>query len=447
VGGSGRVGIVVAAVVALLGLGACGSDGGRALAPIPSEGTIAMPTRPVIVDPLPEGWSVREVKSSPQLPIAMQTVYLGPDSTLQHGPAIAIAALGVEFGEGLCSRDPQDSEVRFDPKSSYTAFRFEDGNLISFEGERDTDSEERGTVLGRDLDEPTLRRVAQAADFATDTPRIPEGALPDGFEQYVRAPVMPNAAFGQVIELTGPGGGDDGWLEVGAYDGDAASDALARFWGETVVRAKCDDFARVFTTVDGTNVLLRGTAPKAAMEQVAAKLRTTDAAGLAKFSGSVADAPPTSFLSGCQDADPVIDGTRDGVRWIVGVDRTSGSSQLFCTAYVVNGHPEGSVASSSGGPATGSGDVTVLVNGGGTLSVGAAQLVGGTVPRATKRVVITDGQDTTDATLVDPDPAPAPRWYAGMLRSASAVAPGISTLTVVAYDAAGTEIGRYQSPG
>jgi hypothetical protein len=438
---------VVGLLVALLGLAACGSDDGRSVAPIRGDGTIAMPRRPVVVDPLPAGWSVREVKRSPQLPTAMQTVYLGPDSTLEHGTAIAIAALGVEFGEGLCSRDPQDSEVRFDPKSAYTAFRFEDGNLISFEGERDADSEASGMVLGRDLDEPTLRRVAQAADFATDTPRIPEGALPDGFEQYVRAPVMPNAAFGQVIELTGPGGGGDGWLEVGAYDGDAASHAVARFWGDTVVRAKCDDnYSRAFATVDGTNVLLRGTAPKPVMDQIAANLRSTDAAGLAAFSGSVADAPPTSFLSGCQNADPVIDGTRDGVRWIVGVDRRSGSSQLFCTAYVVDGHPEG-VVTSSGGAAPASGGVNLLVNGGATLSVGGAQIVGGTVPRSTRRVVITDGHDTTDAVLVDVDPAPAPRWFAGMLHSSSSVAPGISSLTVIAYDAAGTEIGRSPSTG
>jgi hypothetical protein len=441
------VGIVVGVVVALVSLAACGDDGGRARAPIPGDGTVAMPRRPVIVDPLPAGWSVREVKSSPQLPTEMQTVYLGAGSTLKNGPAIAVAALGTEFGEGLCSRDPEDSEVRFDPQSAYTAFRFQDGDLTSFEGERDADSEESGMVLGRGLDEPTLRRVAQSADFTTDAPRIPKASLPDGFEQYVRAPVTPNAAFGQVIELTGPGGGGDGWLEIGAYDGDAASDALARFWGDTVVRAKCDDgYSRASAIVDGTNVLLRGTAPKPIMEQVVAALRSTDAAGLAKFSGSVADAPPTSFLSGCQDADPVIDGTRDGVRWIVGFDRSSGSSQLFCTAFVVDGHPEGAVTG-SGGPSTGSGGVTVLVNGGATLSVGNAQIVGGTVPRATHRVVISDGQDTADAVLVDADPAPAHRWFAGMLRSPSAAAPGISSLTVIAYDTAGTEIGRFPSPG
>jgi hypothetical protein len=372
-------------------------------------------------------------------------VYLPPGSTLEHGPALAIAALGTEFGEGLCSRDPEDTDVRFDPESAYTASRYEDGNLISFHGERIADSELLGFVLGRDLDAATVHRAARAADFAEASARLPRSALPDGFEQYVRAPVTPNAAFGQVIELSGPDG--QSFIAIGAYDGDSASDALAQFWGHTVVRAKCENYSRTFTTVDGTNVIVQGTAPRSVLDQVATNLETTDAAGLAKFSGRVTDAPPQSFLSGCQNADPVIEGTRDGVRWIVGVDRSSGSSQLFCTAYVVNGHPEGSVASSSGGPAIGSGDVTVLVNGGGTLSVGAAQVVGGTVPRTTERVVITDGQDTTDATLVDPDPAPAPRWYAGMLRSASAVAPGISTLTVVAYDAAGSEVGRYQSPG
>lgn len=439
------MGIAGVVLVALVGLVGCGADEGRALAPIPGDGTVAMPRRPVIVDPLPAGWSVREVKDSPQLPTAMQTVYLAPGSTLEHGPAIAVAALGTEFGEGLCPRDGEPTDVRFSPKTAYTAHRYRFGNLISFEGERERDSEDYGVVLGRDLDEPTLRRVARTADFATDAPRIPKAALPDGFEQYVRAPVTPNAAFGDVIELTGPDG--QSFIEIGAYDGDPASDALSRFWAETVVPATCPNITstHAFTTVAGTNVYLRGSVRRSVLEQAAANLRATDAAGLAAFAGTAAEAPPTSFLSGCRHADLVIDGTRDGVRWIVGVDRTSGSSDLFCTAYVVDGHPEGAVTS-SGGPADRSRGVTVLVNGGSTLSVGNAQFVGGTAPSATKRVVITDGHDTTDAVVVDGDSPSAPRWFAGMLRSPSAAAPGISSLTVIAYDAAGAEIGRYRSP-
>ena len=261
-------------MVALVGLGACGEDGGRSLAPIVGDGTVAVPRQPIIVDPLPTGWSVREVKNSPQLPTEMQTVYLGAGSTLEDGPAIAVAALGVEFGEGLCAPEPvqlEPTDVRFDPESAYTAYRYENGKLISFEGERDAGSEEWGFVLGRDLDEPTLRRVAKAADFATDTPRIPQLRSP----RWLRA-VRPVAGHPQRRvrpghRATGPGGGGNGWLEIGAYDGDAASDAVARFWGDTVVRAKCDDnYRRASATVDGTNVLLLGTAPKPVMETVVA---------------------------------------------------------------------------------------------------------------------------------------------------------------------------------
>jgi hypothetical protein len=447
VGGSGRVvlAMVMAVAVGVVGLGACGSDDGRALAPIPGKGTVAMPRRPVIVDPLPAGWSVREVKTSNALPTEMQTVYLGPGSTLEHGPALAIAALGTEFGEGLCAPGHESTDVRFDPKA-HPALRYEGRNLISFNGERIAGSELWGFVLGRDLDEETVQRGAKGAEFPADGPaRIAASALPAGFEQFARAPVTPNAAFGQVIELTGPDG--QSFVEIGAYDGDAASDAVARFWADTVVRGRCDDrYSRSYATVDGTNVLMRGTAPTSIVQRITAALRSSDPAGLAKFSGSVAGAPASSFLSGCQDADPVIDGTRDGVRWIVGVDRTSGSSRLFCTAYVVNGHPESGVTSSSAGPVTASGPVAVLVSGGGTLSVGGVQLVGGTVPRSTSRVVITDGHDSTEATLVDTESTPGLRWFGGMLLSASKVAPGISSLTVTAYDASGTEIGRSQSP-
>jgi hypothetical protein len=448
VGRRSRIWILVSVVVALVGLGACGSDGGQALAPIPGEGIVAPPRRPVIVDPLPNGWSVREVKDGQALPTGaptgLQTLYLGPGSTLEHGPALAIASLGTEFGEGLCSRDPQDSDVRFDPKSAY-GFRYEEGNLISFEGERFAGSEEWGFVLGRDLDEATVRRAAKGAEFTTDAPaRIASRALPPGFEQHARAPVVPNAAFGEVIELSGP---DDTWLQVGAFDGDEASNALARFWGATISDTTCDDgYSRATAGVDETNVLLRGTAPKSVVQQVIAALRPTDAEGLDAFARSVASAPASSFISGCVGADPVIDGTRDRVRWIIGIQRRPDGGGMTCTAFVVDGHPEGSIASSTatGDAAPSSNGVQVLANGAGGLSVGSGQIVAGTVPSSARRVVITDGHDTTEATLVT---AQGLHWFGGMLLSPTNAAPGIASLTVTAYDAAGTEIGRYRSPG
>jgi hypothetical protein len=448
VGRSGAAPIAIGLAIALVGLGACGSDGGRARAPIPGEGTIAMPRRPVIVDPLPSGWSVREVKTSPALPTEMQTVYLAPGSTLEHGPALAIAALGTEFGEGLCSREPEDSDVRFDPRSAY-GFRYHDGNLISFDGERFAGSEEWGFVLGRDLDEPTVRRAAKAARFPVDAPaHILASGLPPGFQQHARAPVVPNAAFGQVIELTAADGGGDGWLQIGTYDGDAASDALARFWGATIAEMTCDEgYSRSTASVGETNVLLRGTAPRSVVDRVIAALQPTDEEGLAAFAGSVAAAPASSFISGCDGADPVIDGTRDRVRWIIGIQRRADGGGLMCQAFVVDGHPEGVLASSvaSGGAAPDPDRVNVLANGAGGLSVGSGQVIAGTVPLAARRVVITDGHDTTDATLVETEATPGVRWFAGMLLSPSNVAPGIASLTVTAFDAAGAEIGRYRT--
>jgi hypothetical protein len=110
----------------------------------------------------------------------MQTVYLGPGSTLEDGPAIAVAALGVEFGEGLCPRNGERTDVRFVPKSAYTAFRYRFRNLISFEGERETDSEEYGMVVGRDLVESTVRRAAKGAAFHAPTllPASPRARSP-----------------------------------------------------------------------------------------------------------------------------------------------------------------------------------------------------------------------------------------------------------------------------
>ena len=324
-----------AVLVALVGLGACGSDGGAALAPIPGDGTIAMPRRPVIVDPLPAGWSVRGgVRRRPAPDRDADGVPRGraaPWRTARRSQSPRSASSSAKACALPSRSSSRPTDVRFHPNSAYTcasAISFD--KLISFEGERDASSEEWGFVLGRDLDEPTAATSGEGGRLpATDTPgRSPQSALPDGFQQYRPSAGHPQCRrSAELIELTGRRRGWYGWLQIGAYDGDAASDALARFWGDTVVRATCSDI----TSTPCVRHRRRDERPTCAAPhrgpswtRVAAGIRSTDAAGLARFSGSVADAPPTSFLSGCQDADPVIDGTRDRVRWIVGFDRQLG---------------------------------------------------------------------------------------------------------------------------
>ena len=68
------LGVVIAA--------ACSQDDGRAaVAPISGTGTVSAPARPVIVDPLPAGWSVESAEIRDYGSGPMQSLYLAPGST------------------------------------------------------------------------------------------------------------------------------------------------------------------------------------------------------------------------------------------------------------------------------------------------------------------------------------------------------------------------------
>lgn len=142
-------------------------------------------------------------------------------------------------------------------------------------------------------------------------------------------------------------------------------------------------------------------------------------------------------------------GTKDDVRWVLGMSEGSNGLAWGCTAFVVGGtvQPGGS---GGGGPAfeyPGTYNIKVL---GGMLaglpdgrSLG---VTGGTVSNAATRVVISDGNGaSTDATLVNGGSDPARHYFAGML-----IAPAMNNaamrVTIVAYDAAGHEVGRFSPP-
>ncbi len=92
------MGIVIGTLVALA-TGCGGSDG---TTPVHAVGVVSVPRAPLIVQPLPKGWSVREVQRPGLLPDSMQTLYLPPGSTVDHGPALAVGSYGQDEGYTLC---------------------------------------------------------------------------------------------------------------------------------------------------------------------------------------------------------------------------------------------------------------------------------------------------------------------------------------------------------
>jgi hypothetical protein len=95
----------------------------------------------------------------------------------------------------------------------------------------------------------------------------------------------------------------------------------------------------------------------------------------------------------------------------------------------------------------GSHDITVLTSSStGRPDGSSLHVIGGTVPKTATRVVISNGAGvTTDATLVAGGTDPARQYFGGFLSPSSISQPAMS-ITIVAYDAAGHEVGRSNPP-
>ena len=440
-----RLGLALALLVVA---GTTGCDGGtRGTQPIRGVGRVVSPRRPLVVAPLPAGWAVQEVRRPGRVPDAVQTLYLAPGSTPEHGPALAIGSFGQDQGFTLCGRG-RSSSIRLDgPEPSPTVVQHR-GSLRNIEGEISTDTP--GYVFARDLSERQLLAAARAAHFAGRTRvEIPARGLPDGFRRVASAPVIPNGTFGDRITLTTGDGRH--FVSIGAYDGDAAADLLTRFWNATATKAPCGgrDDGKLGRAVAGTDVYLSGNPPQV-VDEVADHLVATDPAGLQAFRAKVDALPAAALVHGCLtdlSRAVIIGGTVGRVRWVVGMDRST-RTPTSCTAFTVDGHPEpGAVG--GGTPAVagpGSHEVDVLGGGSAGLPTGTVTVVAGSVPRPTRRVVVSDATGAqTEATLATVRFDPAHQYFGGVL-SPSSISNASLSITVVAYDAAGHEIGRFNPP-
>jgi hypothetical protein len=270
----------------------CGSEKAerQGTEPVAKPGVVTNPSRPLVVRPLPEGWSVRSVRFTDFAGLteswARQTLYLPPGSTPEHGPAIAIGRHGFEWGLTLCGRGRPVPDVS---SAFYSGGRLvRSGSLLEVVGQVDT--EESGYVIGRDVTEAQILVAARAARFPpSDRAEIPGEGLPSAFRQAATAPVPPNAAFGEIISLANAETNEN--LSIGAYEGDAAADLVTRFWAATVAKAECEGstgpYAKTQLRVGETDVFVDGSTSQQVVDGVAASLVATDEAGLEAFRAKV----------------------------------------------------------------------------------------------------------------------------------------------------------------
>lgn len=447
--GRGLVGFLALTLVIAAG---CGAESAlvNGSEPIHAPGIVSAPRRPIIVQPLPDGWSVSSAQPLDYLPgqSAMQALYLPPGSTPERGPALAVGEFGRDFGEVLCGFGRQ-SDVIASPGGFPGGRLVRSGTLSSIEGEVRT--EQPTYVFGRELTETQLNTAASAAQFPeSGVAEIATHGLPSGFRRVASAPVIPNAVFGEVIELRDASGNKS--IRIGGYDGDAAADMLTRFWNATVVPEPCQSnyqHRKAHGAVDGADVYLTGNTSQALLEQVAANLTTTDQAGFEAFQAKTGDQPAAALLRGCQRGSPgasvIVDSTQGKVRWALAM-YVEGRSRSTCSAVVIDGQAQDGGSSAGSSPAVagaGSNGVDVLENATGAYSgAGSTHVIGGTAPATATRVVISEGTSAqVEAKLVNGGSDPTRKFFGGLLYpSASLFA------SVVAYDKDGNEVGRYTSP-
>jgi hypothetical protein len=443
---TGRSRLGGALVLALAVVVAGCSDKSNTVEPIHAEGTVSAPARPIVVDPLPDGWSVESVETRDFSP-PMQSLYLPPGSTPEHGPALAVGQFPQETGYTTCNRG-RPSGVTLDGPEPAPARLTRLGALTTIQGEISTDTP--GYVFGRDLTVEQVLAAALAAHYpGWDEAEPPAGisalGLPDGFRRVATAPVVPNSTHvGETIRLTNADGTNT--VTIAAYVGDAAADLMTRFWSATVLHEPCGNTkVRTVRNVDGTNVIVAAGAPQEIVDQVARGLRATDQKGFDAFRAKISDVPATALLD-CLHIEPgpdvILEGTQNEVRWLIGIAPV-GDRGFTCEDFVIDGQRQGASVGSGLGPsfaAPGTYNIDVLAGTSLIREGEALTTVAGTAPLSATRVVITTGSgSTTEAKLVAAGD-PAKQYFGAFLREAGALPP---SWTIVAYDAAGNEVGRH----
>jgi hypothetical protein len=247
--------------------------------PASTVGIVSAPRRPIIVDPLPAGWRVQDVRVDDLSTVGpAHTLYMRPGATPDSGPAIAVGHVNDDGGYALCSSAPANIEVN----------RIGDRAMV-WTGGPNYDS--NGFVLGRDVTDKQILAVGY------DTRVVNEGqitvsldALPQGFEKVVGVWMPPNNLLGEIITLVNE---DRYAVRIGAYDPNPPARLLSRFWDATVADQRCADDAstQVNRWLGETHVTIESDAPAADVRMISRRLRRTDAAGFEAFRSTVQPEP------------------------------------------------------------------------------------------------------------------------------------------------------------
>jgi hypothetical protein len=370
-----------------------------------------------------------------QLP-PRHTLYLAPGSTPEKGPAIVAGDVDELESGTLCLDAGPDS----------TPIVRRRGDLVRTEP-LESVPDTSGFLFGRGVtDEQIL--TARAGSRLAEHDRIVIGrdSLPRGFVEVAAAWIDPDQMMGEVVTLLDPVGRE---VRIGAFDGDQAAQYLSRFWDATGVGTCAEDVSsRVTRSVGDTHVTVEGDVPRAVVRDIANRLRATDRRTFDAFREQVARQPARALVTPCwqlpEDA-VIVENVDDPYRWVIAMPRRTGPAAYGCVGYSANGeraYPQTFVADPTAAvPQAGAYGFEIL----GGINSGL-QLIGGTAPPETQRVVVVRGPGNTREGVLSDARDPSGRRFFGAYLPPPPPASPFTRAVVTAYDGAGREVGRFEGP-
>jgi hypothetical protein len=435
--GGRRVAAALGAAVLLVA--ACTSDSSPAR-PESITGKATTPRQPIIVDPLPEGWRVQDARLGQLEPVSpVHTLYLGPESTPEAGPAIAVGHVHDDGGYVLCGAVSVQGDILRRPGQRV--------EVVAPVAEGLYDS--RGYVFGREVtDGQILAAQAGARPGRDQRLTIAPDKLPANFVEVARVSIPPNALVGEVVTLVNT---DGDVVRFGAYDADDAARFFTRFWKATVSDQRCadDSSSQVFRAVGNTHVTVQGDVPPRVVRDIARRLRRTDLTGFGSF--QVLEQPqPRALVRECeQRAGHEVLGTTEGpVRWAVSLPTRIEPGAVFCLGYEAGGRTSPGAATPISGTDGGAGSHNVeIFADGDTQGIGVdVQIVGGTVPPETVRVLVERGRGNVREGFLSKELTEDGRRLFTIAIPPPALGPPNQPVTLAAYDPYSREVGRYNAP-
>ncbi len=412
---------------------------------------------PVVVDPMPAGFSVLQSRYNPP-----DSGYPPSRATLYGDPALAdtldgpVLLVGSSSGSAVMGGPPRGT-----PGERRLDLGGKEGWLVHV-GDRtwvgvDPDGQDYVEfVVARGVRDEDVIRAAETADFGADTATVAVDAVPPGLQPLIAGSPRdgPYSGIGEFIRFDS----DSATVYVSAVRADPRLAALWGFWADdpsgTLVRGQPGSVgtmdgiglgqdARGHVWAEGGMVLsvIAYGGDEELLDQVVGSLRVGTTAEFEAMRLGPVTQEPSAEDAGCPPGTPLVSAREGDLRWVFGLGAIPGYPDAGLSSCMA-------LISTELFPNSGSGSFELRPLGqvsgstfgfGGVAPAPEGTIVGGVAPPGTARVSITGpGAVTRDAVLLPDGPRPGERIFGQFFPGSQ---PAGDRFVVTAFDGTGAAIG------